>query len=132
MKQTSAVNRTDAEKRTDADRAIAWLRTTEAVRERTGLVLAAAERSELEHFTLDLDQLDLTADYVLDTIRVNYPSLDIPYHSRWRHFGIGGRDRWLDLATELDHLPLLERARIRFDLAIVSVLLDAGAGDQCL
>lgn len=110
--------------------AVAWLRTTEAIRERAGLVRAAAERGELEHFGLDPDRLDPTADYVIETIRATYPSLDIPYHSRWRHFAVGGRDRWRELARDLDHVARIERARIRVDLAVVSVLLDAGAGER--
>ena len=28
--------------------------------------------------------------YVADTIRLDYPDLDVPYHSRWRHFEVGG------------------------------------------
>jgi hypothetical protein len=53
----------------------------------------------------------------------------VPYHARWRHFEAGGRDRWRSLVALLPSgLTLEERARRRFDLAIVSVLLDAGAG----
>lgn len=122
--------RSAAEKVMDAASAVAWLRTTDAVRERTDLVLAAAERDGLEHFALDLDRLEPAADFVIETIRANYPALDIPYHSRWRHFAVGGRDRWRDLADELEDMARLERARIRVDLAVVSVLLDAGAGDR--
>lgn len=129
MKQADATGRSDPGRR-DAPAALAWLGTTEAIRERAGLILAAAERSELEHFSLDLDRLDPAANYVIDTIHANYPSLDIPYHSRWRHFAVGGRDRWRELTRELDHVARLERARIRFDLAVVSVLLDAGAGER--
>lgn len=114
----------------DASSAIAWLRTTEAVRERTGLIRQAAEQGALEHFDVDPDRLDPAVDYVIETIKANYPTLDIPYHSRWRHFAVGGRDRWSDLADELGHVARLERARIRVDLAVVSVLLDAGAGEQ--
>jgi hypothetical protein len=114
----------------DVKSAIAWLQTTDAIRERTSLFLQAAERNELEHFALDLDQLDPTADYVIETTRSTYPSLNIPYHSRWRHFAAGGRDRWQDLALEFDHIARIERARMRFDLAVISVLLDAGAGDR--
>ncbi|MEM8947787.1 MAG: DUF1688 family protein [Pseudomonadota bacterium] len=114
----------------DPASAVAWLRSPEAVRERAARILAAAERSQLEHFRLDPDQLDPTADYVIDTIYASYPSLEIPAHSRWRHFAAGGRDRWRDLASELDHVARLERARIRADLAFVSVLLDAGAGER--
>ncbi|MGI9420840.1 MAG: DUF1688 family protein [Geminicoccaceae bacterium] len=115
---------------TDPAAAIAWLRTPAAIRERAGLVLATAELGELEHFGVDWECLDPTADYVIDTIRANYPSLDIPYHSRWRHFAAGGRDRWQELSAELEHVARLERARIRVDLAVVSVLLDAGAGER--
>jgi hypothetical protein len=109
--------------------AIAWLRTPEAIRGRCGLVLAAAERGDLEHFALAPARLDEAADYVIATIRTSYPDLKVPYHSRWRHFSTGGRDRWASLATRLKHLAPDEIARIRFDLAVVSVLLDAGAGE---
>jgi Protein of unknown function (DUF1688) len=109
--------------------AIAWLRTPQAIRARAGRVLAAAERDELEHFAFDPGRLDPAADYVVDTIRGNYPDLSIPYHSRWRHFAAGGRDRWAALDAELKGVGPDELARIRFDLVVVSVLLDAGAGD---
>lgn len=117
-------------KNPDMDSAIAWLRTTDAIRERTGLIFEAAERNELEHFALDLDKLDPVATFVVETILSAYPTLDIPYHSRWRHFTAGNRDRWLEIASELDHLARIERARIRVDLAVISVLLDAGAGNR--
>jgi Protein of unknown function (DUF1688) len=106
--------------------AIAWLRTPAAIRARSGLVLAAAERDGLFHFALDAARLEPTADYVIDTIRTNYPDLDIPYHSRWRHFSAGGHDRAAALGGGLAPKEL---ARTRFDLVVASVLLDAGAGD---
>ena len=53
----------------------------------------------------------------------------IPFHSRWRHFEAGGHDRWAALAPSgSSGLPTEEIARRRIDLAVVSVLLDAGAG----
>src|SRR5204863_3553888 len=52
----------------------------------------------------------------------------IPFHSRWRHFEAGGHDRWAALAPRLANLSTEEIARRRIDLAVVSVLLDAGAG----
>ena len=55
-----------------------------------------------------------------------YPDLAIPFHSRWRHFEVGGCDRWAGLAGRCGRRDA--RARAAFDLAIVSVLLDAGAG----
>ncbi len=54
------------------------------------------------------------------------PDLAIPHHSRWRHFSAGGRDRWA--ALPLAGIDTIERARVAIDLAVVSVLLDAGAG----
>lgn len=114
--------------RTEIADAIDWLLTSQAVRERCEQMFLAAKRGELEHFRYDPDRLPVAAAYVVDTIRTNYPTLNIPYHSRWRHFSAGGRDRWAELARDLAGVEREERARIRFDLAVTSVLLDAGAG----
>jgi Protein of unknown function (DUF1688) len=108
---------------------IARLRTPEAIRERSANVLAAAERGALRHFAIDRERLDAAADYVIATMRASYPDLDVPYHSRWRQFAVGGRDRWAMLGATRPDLGAQETARIRFDLAVVSVFLDAGAGD---
>ncbi len=111
-----------------AAEAVAWLRSPAAIRARCGQILAAAEHDRLRHFALNPDRLDPAADYVIATIYETYPTLDIPCHNRWRHFNAGGRDRWGALAGQLtDHSPQ-EIARIRFDLVVLSVLLDAGAG----
>ncbi len=108
--------------------AIASLRTPEAVRERCAEICAAGERGRLSHFALALDRLPEAARFVAATIRKNYPDLDIPYHSRWRHFHDGVRDRWPPIAAHLDGQSPEEIARTRFDLAVTSVLLDAGSG----
>ena len=108
--------------------AVAWLGSPAAIRERCGIVLAAARDDRLDHFTLHPERLDPTAAYIAETIAANYPALDVPTHSRWRHFAVGGRDRWARLAGQLDGLSREEVGRIRFDLAVTSVLLDAGAG----
>src|SRR3546814_7101897 len=96
------------------------------------MVLAAGEAGALRHFVVRMERLDHAADRVLDEIRLGYPDLVIPYHSRWRHFVVDGVDRWAALAASLDTESLeggpAEVARLRFDLAVVSVLLDAGAG----
>jgi hypothetical protein len=73
------------------------------------------------HFEVDLARLPATADYVVETTRRNYPTLEIPFHSRWGHFRAGGVDRVAKLGVAQD-------VRARLDLAVVSVLLDAGAG----
>src|SRR5262245_63825060 len=81
------------------------------------------------YFALDASRLPAVAAYVADVTREAYPDLKIPYHSRWRHFSAGGIDRWGELAAR-SGADALERARMAVDLAIVSVLLDAGAGDR--
>jgi len=81
------------------------------------------------YFAIDASRLAAVAAYVADVTREAYPDLTIPYHSRWRHFSAGGIDRWGELAARSD-ADALERARMAADLATVSVLLDAGAGDR--
>jgi hypothetical protein len=103
------------------------LLTPDAVRERCALVLAAAERDALAHFACRPERLEEAAALVVDATRRAYPDLAIPYHSRWRHFVVEGHDRWAELAAPLA-LGREEKARARFDLAVTSVLLDAGAG----
>jgi Protein of unknown function (DUF1688) len=104
------------------------LLSPQAVRERTRDVWRAGLKGELGHFTLYPGKLPETADYVVDTIRRNYPSLDIPFHARWRHFRAGDRDLWGELDAAARWTGPLARGRAAYDLAIVSVLLDAGAG----
>jgi hypothetical protein len=67
---------------------------------------------------------------VAEVTRDVYPNLDVPFHSRWRHFDVGGLDRvaWLD--EQLGACSPAERARCHFDLVMTSVLLDAGAGEH--
>jgi hypothetical protein len=108
-------------------RAAMELRSPVLVRERSASILAAAECDRLSHFSLRRERLAKAADYVIATTRARFPDLRVPMHSRWRHLLIDGRDLWADLASTLD-VDDRERARIRIDLAFVSVLLDAGAG----
>jgi hypothetical protein len=102
-----------------------YLLSAAAVRERCGIVYAAAERGETRHFRLVPARLDDAVERVVGVTRRRYPALDVPFHSRWRHFAAGGVDRAALIAPGAD---LAERTRARLDLAIVSVLLDAGAG----
>jgi hypothetical protein len=102
-----------------------YLLSAAAVRERCALVLAAAERGETRHFRLDPGRFDEAVRRVIAVTRHRFPDLRVPLHSRWRHFDVGGIHRALLIAPGADPV---ERARARLDLAIVSVLLDAGAG----
>ncbi|MDR3537453.1 MAG: URC4/urg3 family protein [Acetobacteraceae bacterium] len=109
-------------------RAIAILRDPATIRARSHALLALGVQGRLAHFSVDLSRLDDAAEYVAAVIRQAYPSLEIPYHARWRHFAAGGRDRWGALVATLGGTDAAEIARVRFDLCVVSVLLDAGAG----
>jgi hypothetical protein len=103
----------------------AQLLTAAAVRERCHIVLAAAERGETEHFRVVPARLGAAARRVADVTRRRYPDLAVPYHSRWRHFSAGGIDRAAFVAPDAGRAGA---ARAQIDLAVVSVLLDAGAG----
>ena len=104
------------------------LLTAEAVRTRAEQMLEIGLRDGLAHFTIDLNRMDRVADAVLAVTRRSYPALNIPFHARWRHFVLGGVDRWMRHAESAPWSDRAARARAEFDLAIVSVLLDAGAG----
>jgi len=103
------------------------LLSAQAVRTRAHRMLAIGLADQLPHFGIEPTKLDAVADLVIATTRAAYPSLDVPFHSRWRHFVFGGEDRWALLEAETKWKDLRARARAAFDLAIVSVLLDAGA-----
>ncbi|MHC9296082.1 URC4/urg3 family protein [Mycobacterium sp. LTG2003] len=108
--------------------AVATLHTTAAIRERAQLLLQRARADESSWFRVDDDSLPIAAGEVAALTRNRYPDLNIPYHSRWRHFEAGGIDRKGELDRSLTGLGTASRARSMIDLTVVSVLLDAGAG----
>jgi hypothetical protein len=105
----------------------AALLSAEAVRARCAIVSQAVERGETRYFRLVLSRLDEAVYRVVDVTRRRYPDLVVPCHSRWRHFSTRGVDRAALVASGAD---AAETARARIDLAVVSVLLDAGAGPR--
>lgn len=102
------------------------LRTTAEIRSRAEFLLARARADESQWFTVVDDALPAAAATVADLTVTRFPDLVIPFHSRWRHFEAGGVDRAADL--DLSDLDAADRARTWIDLAVVSVLLDAGSG----
>ena len=110
-------------------RAVAELRRAATVRERCANILATGLGGGLAHFRVDLDRLPDVAAFVAAVTRRRYPELAIPYHSRWRHLDAGGVSRTAMLRAALADVSPDERARIRIDLVVTSVLLDAGAGE---
>jgi hypothetical protein len=107
---------------------VAHLRSPRAIRERCRALLELGLAGKLKHFRVDMEQLPAVADYVLDVTRSAYPTLEIPVHSRWGHFDVGGVRRNAELDARLASLPPAERARAKLDLVVTSVLLDAGSG----
>jgi Protein of unknown function (DUF1688) len=106
------------------------LLNAQAVRNRAHRMLAIALDDKLPNFRVDLGRLDGAAERTLAATRKAYPSLDVPFHSRWRHFVFEGQDRWAAIDKAARWPDRAAQARAAFDLAIVSVLLDAGAGPQ--
>jgi hypothetical protein len=111
--------------------AIAYLRSPQAIRERCQQLFdLAIKDNKLKYFRCHLERLDATVNYVFQNTQKNYPDFDIPFHSRWRHFEVGGVPRLAELDSLLTSHSALEKAQAKFDLAIISVLLDAGAGSK--
>jgi hypothetical protein len=106
---------------------IARLLRAEAVRERCAMVHAWVGPGRSPHFALDPAGLERAAELVIEVTRESYPDLNIPLHRRWRHFCANGVDRSRDILSRAPDAR--ERGRMAMDLATVSVLLDAGAGD---
>ena len=101
------------------------LLSADAVRDAANQMLFLAEQWQLPDWKVDLSRLEAAADLTTETVRLNYPDLNVPFHARWRHFTANRRDLWAELEkpSGLDEL-----GRAAFDLVIPSVLLDAGAG----
>jgi hypothetical protein len=111
----------------EADAARSLL-SADAVRTRAHRVLAIGLADRLPHFRVRPEKLGVAADLVAAVTKAAYPRLDVPFHSRWRHFACGGEDRWGRFDAAARWKDQASRARSAFDLAIVSVLLDGGAG----
>jgi len=104
---------------------VSALLSADAVRARCAIVSEAVERGETRNFRLVPGQLDEAVRRVVDVTRRRYPDLEVPHHSRWRHFSTVGIGCLILVVPGAD---TDETARARIDLAILSVLLDAGAG----
>lgn len=101
------------------------LLSARAVRERAHRMLKIGLDGGLADWRVDLSRLPAVADFVAEVVRERYPDLNVPFHARWRHFVVGGHDLWAELG---DWPDAAAKGRAAFDLAITSVLLDAGAG----
>lgn len=115
--------------------AVSYLLTLEAVRERATKVYNAAKDGKLNHFDYDEARMADAADFVASLIMRDFgPDRfhEIPPHGRWQHFEVGQVPRVENLLREWRDggADETECTRRLVDLFLVSVLLDAGAGND--
>lgn len=106
---------------------IDYLLSPKAIRERTNKIFDLTINNKT-NFIYHPEKLGEVCDFVISVIKENYPTLEIPFHSRWGHFKVGGIDRVHQLNEKIIDIDDVEKARTKLDLVITSVLLDAGAG----
>lgn len=104
-----------------------FLLSPAAIRQRAAKIFDLT-RAGKTSFIFHEAKVDPTVDYVIGVIKKNYPDLKIPFHSRWGHFQVGKVDRVARVNAMIFDRDPMERARIKLDLVITSVLLDAGSG----
>ncbi|KAK1760158.1 hypothetical protein QBC47DRAFT_419099 [Echria macrotheca] len=110
-----------------------YLRSLGAVRERSKIVTDKALKNDLHHFDVDMRKFEDVVSFVSNIIKRDYdpPFTSIPPHGRHQHFAVGGRDRIAHLlSTFPEDIDNTEKCKRMIDLFLVSVLLDAGAGNK--
>merc|ERR1719183_553831 len=108
----------------EAEDVIQESRHLKQIRVQCKRVFQMGVEGKLKHFTLNLDKLPVAVQHTVETINKFYPELNIPYHSRFRHFG----DERVKALMDGWHCDQTEKIRRLLDLATISVLVDAGAG----
>ena len=96
------------------------------IREQCNRIYNLALKGHLSHIVLDESKISAAVDYVAAVVRETYPTLEIPMHSRMRHF----KPSILTKKGDAWPADAVERCRRLVDLCTVSVLLDAGAGPK--
>jgi hypothetical protein len=119
-----------AERHAALNEAVRRLRAPSTIRQRCAAITEMVARGDSEHFSLDRSHVAAVAQRVAALTRERFPTLDVPFHSRWRHFEAGGIDRKAEFDVKLNGRSQAAVARSRIDLALISVLLDAGAGSH--
>ncbi|KAI0752955.1 hypothetical protein C8Q80DRAFT_1149392 [Daedaleopsis nitida] len=112
----------------------AYLRTLPAIRERCGRVHALAKEGKLEYFEYHPEKEADAAAFCVNIMKRDFGTnfASIPPHGRWRHLDAGLSrvepliEKWKASPNPPD---VKETARRLIDLFLVSVLLDAGAGN---
>lgn len=112
----------------EIDQVLATLMDPRTIRIRSQAILDLIKQDKSAYFALEPEKMTSTASFIIEVIQDNYPNLDIPYHSRWRHFEAGGINRIKKMQEQLSSLSTEDRGKILYELVIISVFLDAGAG----
>lgn len=115
------------------NQAIQMLRDPQTIRERSEQLFTRALNDESEYFAIDNAKILPCCEFVLKHAKKENPTLEVPFHSRWRHFSIGNINR-VQLLQEAPNFPqsTIEQGRLWYELVLISVLLDAGAGSNWL
>mmetsp|Transcript_33336 Transcript_33336/g.65702 ORF Transcript_33336/g.65702 Transcript_33336/m.65702 type:complete len:811 (+) Transcript_33336:94-2526(+) len=110
----------------DKDQVASELMQLAAIRHQCGRIYDLAKGGNLGFFIVDETKMSLAVDATEAALRKRYPSLKVPMHSRLRHF------EQADLAKLMSgwKCDQTEKARRLIDLVVISVLLDAGAGQN--
>ncbi|KAF8513594.1 hypothetical protein BU17DRAFT_53148 [Hysterangium stoloniferum] len=109
----------------------AYLKTLPSIRERCIRVYELAKQDRLEFFKYSPEKEAEVVNFCINIIQRDFGSNynSIPPHGRWRHFDTG-RPRISSLILEWSKTNSeLEVCKRIIDLFLVSVLLDAGAGN---
>ncbi len=112
----------------DLQDAVRHLRLPSTVRERCTNLANAVAAGRSTELSLDRSRMGALARRVAALVQERHPGPTVPLHSCWRHLEAGGVDRPARLAQRLSGADRAEAARIRVDLAVVSVLMDGPAG----
>ncbi|OKL61006.1 hypothetical protein UA08_03678 [Talaromyces atroroseus] len=111
-----------------------YLLGLKSIRDGARVVYESAQKGELTNFEFHAHKLDGVAEFVASLIMQSFaPELFtlIPPHGRWQHFEVKQVPRVDSILKEWRAAGVeeLECSRRLVDLFLVSVLLDAGAGD---
>jgi hypothetical protein len=113
---------------------VEYLQSLKSIRDRCEKVYERVKSGHPEaRFDLDEEKLNEIADYVAAIIKRDYadPARDVPPHSRWRHFlPTGSIESSVIFPLKSEGADNVEIVKSVLDLFVISVLLDAGAGDK--
>ncbi|CDF90093.1 ZYBA0S06-00386g1_1 [Zygosaccharomyces bailii CLIB 213] len=118
-----------------ASDSVQYFKSIASVRETTGSVYRLIKsQGEGNYYKLHDSKLKQVTEYLCNIIARDYGDDydSIPPHGRWQHINAGGHARMEHLLEQWnsEHVGEVEVARRLIDILVVSVLVDAGAGNK--